>query len=175
ASPVSSLDSSDAHNAPSEQMNNSTADDEWIYKANDFAVSTTGTWAKHSKTPNDQFTVSEHPAEKAYNSRMRFATPLDEVSQVASLSDRFGFIINAFCQDIYQDSSRRFGCRKCGKTFGRQQEAKRHTKNSLSCGNARSFRCPKCKLLFTRADAVARHVKGLDGIPPTCKKNAGPI
>jgi uncharacterized C2H2 Zn-finger protein len=185
-SPVSSLDSSDTDNAPSEQINDQAAD-EWRYAANDFAVRNTGSSTENPKTTNDLFTVSEFPIENAVGvtdesspaakiemgqgSHNRIATPLDEVSCAVSSLDRFDLML--FFQDIYQDSSRRYGCVKCKKTFGRRQEAKRHVTNSLSCGGTRAFRCHKCKRLFTRQDALARHVKGSDGIPPACKNPRG--
>ena len=184
-SPALSLDSSDTDNAPSEQINDS-AVDEWRYAANDFAVRNTGTPTEHLETINDLFTVSKYPAEntvgvtdesriemghRSHNPKMGMAIPLDEVSRVVSSLDRFDLML--FFQDIYQDSSPRYGCVKCKKTFGRRQEAKRHATNSLSCGGTRAFRCHKCKRLFTRQDALARHEKGSDGIPPACKNPRG--
>jgi hypothetical protein len=107
-SPVSSLDSSDAHNVPSDahnilsdQISDSAADDEWIYtETNAFAASITGNSTDHFKTINNHFRVSKRPDEtavmtadetlpprketkrKPYHRKMRSATPLDEVSQV---------------------------------------------------------------------------------------------
>ncbi|AYV85413.1 MAG: hypothetical protein Satyrvirus15_10 [Satyrvirus sp.] len=63
-----------------------------------------------------------------------------------------------------------YKCKKCGKTFGRIYELKRHKNNQRDCVTGskvtKTLRhaCKYCKKKFSRKDAMIRHTR-------TCKKN----
>ncbi|RKO97460.1 hypothetical protein CAUPRSCDRAFT_6494 [Caulochytrium protostelioides] len=52
---------------------------------------------------------------------------------------------------------RSFSCKRCGKSFLRRQDLKRHLVTHDDSG-AR-YVCPYCSITFSRSDALFRHVK----------------
>ena len=57
--------------------------------------------------------------------------------------------------DSVHDSGVLFPCDRCEKTFGREDNRRRHM---ISTHEAQEFICPTCKRVFSRKDHMLRHL-----------------
>ena len=60
-------------------------------------------------------------------------------------------------RSFYESTTRKFVCKKCGKSYAFQQSLNRHYNHE--CGLEPKFHCPYCEYRTKQANHVKEHVK----------------